>query len=113
MKTANKLTKEQYKREINRVRSTGKTSAVHKSDTQAAIEQAYDTAVQTLRDLQSFNGDLFLGRVPFDLKITIHGQSTADGTNVYKGIEDALNKLAWYDDQQNQHFRQGFCEGED
>jgi hypothetical protein len=52
-----------------------------------------------------FDGDLFLGRADFILSIAVAGEIKADGSNVYKGIEDALNQVAYKDDKQNQFFK--------
>jgi hypothetical protein len=95
----------------NKIQGTGKTGAIHKSDQEAIIEREHNVAVQTLRNLQMFGGDLFLGRNDFDLDISIHGKTKADDSNVYKGVEDSLNKVAYRDDKQNRHFRRKFCGG--
>lgn len=93
---------DEYKKSVGIHNSRG-SSSIHKNNEKPSIESAYDTAIQTLRDLQSFNGDLFLGRSRFKLKIGLgtENKSSADHTNVYKGIEDSLNNIAWYDDKQN------------
>lgn len=102
-----RLTKNDYDKltKKNRVHNTRKARAIHAGHTEADIDGAYHTAVQTLRDLQVYNGSLFLGRSKFTLwpKIVSDGQS--DGANVYKGIEDGLNKIAYYDDKQNITFK--------
>lgn len=113
-KYKNSMTPKEYQDAVARVHSSRKASPIHKSDKDAALEQAYNTAVQTLCDLQGFNGYMLLGSAPFDLEIGIHGKSNADGSNVYKGVEDALNKIAWRDDKQNVHFNaKKLCECED
>ena len=95
-----------------RVSNTGKACSLHKSHKEAIIEREYDKAVQALRYLQMFDGALFLGQDPFELEIKIVGKSSADGSNVYKGIEDGLNQVAWFDDKQNVYFRKEFCKCE-
>lgn len=95
-----------------RISNTRKASAVHKGDKESVLEQEYNKAVQTLRYLQMFDGALFLGQDPFELEIKIVGKSSADGSNIYKGIEDGLNQVAWFDDKQNVYFRKEFCECE-
>ena len=105
-----RLTKNEYDKltKKNRVHRTRKARTIHAGHKEADIERAYHTAVQTLRDLQVYSGSLFLGRSTFTLwpKIVSDGQS--DGANVYKGIEDGLNKVAYYDDKQNITFK-GVC----
>ena len=102
-----RLTKNEYNKltKKDRVHNPRKARALHTGHTDADFERAYNTAVQTLRDLQVHCGALFLGRAAFTLwpKIVSDGQS--DGANVYKGIEDGLNKVAYYDDKQNITFK--------
>lgn len=113
MKGSNRMSVEEYRREILGIHNTGKAGAVHKGNQEATFEQAYHAAAEALSHLQGTDGALFLGRTLFDLRIEIHGETQADGANVYKGIEDALNRIAWFDDKQNVHFRADkFCESE-
>ena len=92
----------EYKKSVG-VHSPRGPCSIHKNYAKPGLESVYNTAVQTLRDLRGFNGDLFLGRARFKLKIGLgtEKKGPADQPNVYKGIEDGLNRIAWYDDQQN------------
>ena len=84
-----------------------KSSPIHKDDKKAGIEQAYNSAMETLHNLQGAGGSLLFRKDNFLLWSRIHGKTRADGSNIYKGIEDSLNRILFYDDQQNKTFELG------
>lgn len=109
-----RISKKKYERIIKKkpdVYSASESCTVYQDNKKSDINAAYNTAVQTLRHIQSSGGSLFLGRSRFILWFNVSGaKRRADGSNIYKGIEDALNKIAYYDDIQNQTF--DICPGE-
>ena len=111
MKKQERMSSHEFREKYGIIQNNRKTSAIHKSNENADIQQTYDVAVQTLRNLQGVDGNLFCGSDSFTLWTKIFGKSNADGVNIYKGIEDSLNKIAWKDDKQNITFRKSvrFC----
>jgi len=98
-----RLSESEFKKIKNSVRGSGSRS-VHKSDLKPSEIQAYEQAIQTICHVQSTCGDLFLRRSRFKLwtKFICNGKARrSDGSNIYKGVEDALNKVAYFDDKQN------------
>jgi len=87
-----------------KIHNSRNASAIHKSN---QIDDAYKQAVETLHYLQSSGGSLFLADSRFLLWVKAAGKrGRSDGVNIYKGVEDALNKIAYRDDFQNETFRQ-------
>jgi hypothetical protein len=119
-----RITKKEFnqiekKLEKNRVCRPRQTSPIHQDNLQndkrneelRLLYETWQCAKRALHYLQSTRGDLFLGRSRFELWTQIFGKSrAADESNVYKGCEDALNRIAFYDDKQNEMFRKPFCE---
>ena len=93
---SNKMSVEEYKREINRVHSPRKTRPIRKNNTKTKIR------MQTVQKVSGVQGvcasSLFEG--PFRIEVEIYGKCRADGSNILKGIEDALNGYAYKDDKQ-------------
>lgn len=67
------------------------------------IFSEYKCALAILRDLQSDRGAAFLGHSLFRLQVHVIEDPGGDETNVQKGCEDALNRVAYFDDQQNRY----------
>ena len=64
-----------------------------------AIDEAYKSAVQTLRDIQNnLSNPIFNGNIK--LTSRIFGKTRADGSNVLKAIEDGLQRVAYENDKQ-------------
>ncbi len=90
-----------------RVRSPRRSPVDNHNEQDEELEKAYAQAVQTLCHLKSTRGALFLGCSRFLFWPQYIGKvRKADGTNVLKGCEDALNNLAWEDDIQNDTIEQ-------
>ena len=97
-----KLTEKEYKnlkkkRDYPDPRKTKRIQNRHK------IYAAYKSSLAILRDLQSDRGAAFLGRSPFRLQVHVIGNPLGDETNIQKGCEDALNRIAYLDDKQNRY----------
>jgi len=108
-----RMTSEQFRSQMHILHGNGASGSVHKDDN---LQQGYQQAVETLRNLQSLGGALFLGSSDFKIWTQIFGKKKqVDGDNVYKGICDSLNKIAYQDDCQNQTFRDPcpWSEGDD
>lgn len=80
----------------NRNTSSG---TVYESNSESAIEWAYNEAIQTLRSLQGTIRPMF-DRRSVGLKITMSGRRAADKSNILKSIEDAFNRIVFQDDRQ-------------
>lgn len=68
------------------------------------IDDAYKQALEVLHHLQSCGGSLLFGCNPFRFQVqVISPNASCDHTNIQKGCEDALNRIAWQDDKQNRY----------
>ena len=100
MKKKWKMTANEYKEYIrNNVRGSRSSKGIQDSHKK---HSTYIRALEILRDLQSTGGSMFLGQDTFELEIQKLRHSTTDKTNVYKGCEDGLNKIAYGDDKQRE-----------
>ena len=96
MPIENRMTKEQYKNEINRVHGSRKARTVRKNNTKT---KTLLQAVPPISGLQGFcSTELYKG--PFKIEVDIHGKCRGDIDNVLKGILDSLNGFAYADDRQ-------------
>jgi Holliday junction resolvase RusA-like endonuclease len=86
-----------------------KPRAVDNGNRKAALDEEYKAAIQTIRLLQGAVPASFFGSGDVEMSIKIHSQSKADGTNIFKGIEDSLNKIAYDDDRQVRTASREFC----
>lgn len=74
-------------------------SPVYKNNLQPGEEQAYNTAVETLRNIKSLvSGVLFIG--PIRLAVEAFGNKRADMDNVFKAVADSLQGVAYENDKQ-------------
>ena len=107
----NSMNKKEFLNEtkINKFHGTWSASRIQNND---ALHAAYITALETIHNLQSTGGSLFLGDARFKMQAEILTEIKGDHTNIQKGCEDALNKIAWFDDQQNRYLdeRPPWCE---
>lgn len=91
-----RMTTEEYKREINRVCRRGPTSSIRKNDPKTKVHRQAISAVPGIRG----TGPMGLHDGSFAMEITIIGETNADIDNIAKGILDALNGTAYVDDRQ-------------
>ena len=77
-----------------------KSGTVDNGHSKAVMDSQYNHAIQTIRLLRGAFDDSFFGSGDIEISIKIHSKSKADGTNIFKGIEDSLNKIAYDDDRQ-------------
>ncbi len=93
-----RLSESEYKRLLFKEKNTG-SSPIHKSDQGADLQQAYETAVQAIRDIKGFMCDYLL---PGDFELRTHtiGKTNADSDNIHKGIRDALEGIIYINDKQ-------------
>ena len=96
MNPSNKISQEEYKRELNRIHSGGATGSIRKDNSKAKARRQAISAVPGIRGM----GPMGVHAGPFAVEITIHGKCRADIDNVAKGILDALNETACVDDRQ-------------
>lgn len=96
MTTSNKMSQEEYKRELNRVCRRGTAGSVRSNDTKTKVHRQ---AISALPGLLG-TGPMGVHAGPFAMEITIHGPCRADIDNVAKGILDSLNATAYVDDRQ-------------
>jgi len=86
-----------------KAKNTG-NSPIYKDDKKASFEQEYNKAIQTIRYIQGSMPDLlFVGSLK--LRVIIFGKSEADGDNIFKGVADAMQGVAYKNDKQ---IRRGF-----
>ena len=97
-----RITSDEYKKAI--VPRSRSTRRLQDND---SIQSAYKQALATLRHLQSTGGTLLFGRDLFKFQVQVLGAIKGDHTNVQKGCEDALNRIAWDDDKQNRFLEDG------
>ena len=100
-----KYAKKVVSQKKDRVLSPRTSSSIHQGDEKTNLFRQYQQAISALRDLQGVGGDLFLGPARFTMQLEIDSEGIADDINIYKNIEDGLNKVAWKDDKQNRIFR--------
>lgn len=96
MNTSNKMSQEEYKREINRVHRGGPSRSIRKNDPKTKIRRQAISAVPGVRG----TGPLGIHEGPFAIEIAIHGKCRADIDNIAKGVLDSLNGTAYVDDRQ-------------
>lgn len=93
------------KNNVHRARTTSALDTQPKSEKRqrddTALNEAYTTAIQTIYDLQTHCNSFFLGSSPFSLSIKRSAPSAGDYTNIYKGVEDGLQTIAFENDKQN------------
>ena len=96
MNPSNKISQEEYKRELNRIHSGGGTGSIRKDNSKAKVHRQAISAVPGLLG----TGPMGVHAGPFAIEVTIYGKIRADIDNVAKGILDALNRTAYLDDRQ-------------
>lgn len=96
MNPSNKISQEEYKRELNRIHSGGATGSIRKDNSKAKARRQAISAVPGLFG----TGPMGIHEGPFAMEIRICGPCRADIDNVAKGILDALNRTAYLDDRQ-------------
>ena len=84
-------------------------SSLHKSDSQSGEVEAYNQAVQTIRDIQSVMSDS-LSRDYLGIELIVEGKTTADIDNVFKGVADSLQGVLYENDKQ---IKKGYFEHKD
>jgi hypothetical protein len=97
----NKLTKEAYKREINKICCSRQASSIRKNNPETKVlRQAVGEIQRILPHCTNF---LFPGR--FGIEICVVGYLRGDVDNVGKGILDALQSTAYGNDRDCDDFR--------
>jgi Holliday junction resolvase RusA-like endonuclease len=96
MNPSNKISQEEYKRELNRIHSGGPASTIRPNHSKTKVRRQAISAVPGLFG----TGPMGLHAGPFAIEVTIHGPCRADIDNIAKGILDALNGTAYVDDKQ-------------
>lgn len=90
-----------FKNEKSFKKKLGKIS-LRKNSTRCSdnsIDEVYKSAVQTLCHLQNLlRSPIFRGSI--QLKLKVHGKTRADLSNLFKGVEDAIQGLAYENDRQ-------------
>jgi len=108
MSQSNKMSLEEYRREVNRVHSSRHPNSVLPNNTKGKTRKQ---AVQKVQGVQRMgSGVLHAG--PFRICVEIHGKCRGDIDNVLKGILDSLNGVAYKDDKQCVEARVKLCESE-
>jgi hypothetical protein len=92
-----KLSVYEYKKAL-KIIDTRNPSSIHKDN---ALDDAYKSALATLDDLKNSDVSPFLGDTKFLMWMLFIGIHKGDDLNLYKGIEDAFNKVLYIDDRQN------------
>lgn len=80
--------------------STRATSSLHKNYHANEIDAVCKLAIQALYDIQGISGIRIFGKGNISIRTRTHSKTRADGTNILKGVEDALNRIAYEDDKQ-------------
>lgn len=92
---SNKISRGEYKNEINKIYGARKTSASGKNYTKAnAIQQT----VSEIRSLQTYSAPILFDG-PYRLNVTVIGKTRADEDNIRKAINDALQGYATRNDR--------------
>jgi len=94
--TANKMRREDYFDEINRVRSPRNSGSLRKDDAKAKVHKRPVQALSRICRIGSHG----VHQGPFEIQVDIRGKCRADIDNVLKGVLDALNGVAYTDDKQ-------------
>lgn len=82
----------------NKVRGTS-GGTVHQSNAESDTDEAYDQAVQTLRDLEGIGLSMLFGG-DVGIRVFVKGRTEADIDNIFKGVSDALQGVLYADDKQ-------------
>jgi len=87
-----------FKRKINhKIRGSRTRNTIYQNN---EFEYAYKQAVETLRYLKTIDCIMLFGSLPLEISVTIPTIARGDGSNYLKGVEDALNSIAYKDDKQ-------------
>lgn len=101
----NKMSEEEYKREINRIHRSGKSGSGSKDNSKA--KAIFDT-IRTVRSLQTYRPDIvFAGN--YELDVLVFGKTRADEDNIRKAINDSLQGVATRNDRDSQGGRTKLC----
>ena len=105
MNPSNKMSQEEYKREINRIHRSGKAGSGSSDNTKA--KAIFDT-IRTVRSLQTDRPDIvFAGS--YELDVFVFGKTRADEDNIRKAINDALQGVATRNDRDSRGGRTELC----
>ena len=74
-------------------------SSLYKDNQESDKDEQYDTAIQTLRDIQGFMRDM-CHRGPIGVEMDITGGKRADRDNVFKACADAMQGIVYKNDKQ-------------
>lgn len=86
-----KISKDEY----NKIYGAGSSGTIHSDN---KIHTVYKQAMEAIRYLQSINSNmLYGGNIKIKSKIFTN---KGDGSNIFKGIEDALQGIVFKDDKQ-------------